>query len=480
MVVAKLGASTILHEGDVEAPNWMGALRAALEAMSERGAVPPGASCSIDAEGVATVLDPSSRRKYTLTPLAAGAGATPPQASPAAKPEPKPSQPAPAAVQPAPAQPAPPSPRVQPAATSDASKRKRFDTVGFADQAAAAKPAAAPAPAPATAAAPATAPAAPAPINAAPVDEPAPAPTPAAAVSLSQRPDAGSVRTSRPPMDLEPLLERDEDPTPENPLCYRERAFLLPKGMTVPEAEASLRWKLADMQRSLEVRPRGKFLNLAVFDHRWQQVPERPPVIVLQWRDWRGEVTADYPAAARVSSLPPPSRPQDDHLPEVFEALDNLPRLRTPVEGLDFAVRLLERTIPSEAISACLYDINTDQLRFVSLSGPNIAEVQGRAVPRSAGLIGLAARTEHRASAFVDVTVEPAFDPAIDSRPDLDARSMLVRPIARERELMGMLQLINRSGSSVFSAEDISTINYVAERLGEFLHHARSRVRATS
>ena len=45
---------------------------------------------------------------------------------------------------------------------------------------------------------------------------------------------------------------------------------------------------------------------------------------------------------------------------------------------------------------------------------------------------------------------------------------------------MGMLQLINRSGGAGFSAEDISAINYVAERLGEFLHGARSRVRATS
>ena len=78
------------------------------------------------------------------------------------------------------------------------------------------------------------------------------------------------------------------------------------------------------------------------------------------------------------------------------------------------------------------------------------------------------------------MTLEPAFDPAIDGRDGLDARSMLLRPITRERELMGMLQLINRSGGAGFSAEDISAINYVAERLGEFLHGARSRVRATS
>ena len=45
----------------------------------------------------------------------------------------------------------------------------------------------------------------------------------------------------------------------------------------------------------MEGKPRGKFVNLAVFDHRWKDAPERPPVITLQWRDWRNEVAVDYP-----------------------------------------------------------------------------------------------------------------------------------------------------------------------------------------
>jgi hypothetical protein len=271
------------------------------------------------------------------------------------------------------------------------------------------------------------------------------------------------------------LAERDEEPTRENPLCYRERTFLLPQGATVPEAEAALRWKLAEMQKSLEPRPRGRFVNLAVFDHRWQEVPDRPPVIVLQWRDWRGDVTVDYPAAARMSSAPPPSRPQDDHLAEVFEALGALSRLPTPAEGLDFAVRLLERVIPVEAISACIYDINTDELRFVALTGTGAASMQGQAVPRAAGLFGQAARLEAEASVFAHVAVEPAFNPQVDARPGLEARNMLLRPVSHDRQLMGMLQLINRGEPGAFSLEDVSTVNYVAERLGEFLHEARQR-----
>ena len=129
-MVAKLGASTTLHEGEVEATNWMGALRATLETMSERPAVPPGASCSVDGQGVATVLDPGSRRKFVLTPMAAGSSAKSQAASPTAQPEPKPAPAAAAPVQPAAPAPAAAKPttaaRPQPAApAADAGKRKR-------------------------------------------------------------------------------------------------------------------------------------------------------------------------------------------------------------------------------------------------------------------------------------------------------------------------------------------------------------------
>lgn len=282
----------------------------------------------------------------------------------------------------------------------------------------------------------------------------------------------------RPAVDLDLIFKRDEEPTPNNPLCYRERAYLLPRGTTVPEAEAALRWRLAELQQDLQPLPRGKLINLAVFDHRWRDAPQRPPVIVLEWRDWRDEVIVDYPAAARVSSIPPSAAaPHDDRLADVFEALEALPQLHSAAEGLDFAVRLLERTIPAEATSACLYDINTDELRFVAVSGSGASEMQGRAVPRASGLFGEAVRIEHHSSVF-DLASTPGFDPATEGRAGLEPRNELLRPVAREHQLLGMLQLINRKGADTFTAQDVSVINYVAERLAEFLHGARLRQRS--
>lgn len=479
VVVARLGAPDALHEGEVDATNWMGALRAARQNMGERPSLPPGASCSVDSHGVATVLDGASRRKFVLAPLSARAttsaaqpdanattaqpqGLTPPSA-PTAVSAPPAQVPAPVVAAPEPTAALPAAPTATPPQVVEerpepaASTKKKFHTVGFTDGMIALGPTVA--------------------VGAPPVPPPVPPPRAAPPAALPPAPS----RAPKADAPLESLLERDEDPTAQNPLFYRERAYLLPAGGTVSSAEAALRFKLAELQQALADKARGKLVNLAVFDHRWSDAPERPPVVVLRWRDWRNDVEVDYPAAARPSLSPSSSvPPSSDRLADVFEALEGLTQLRTAVEGLDFIVRLLERMIPAEATSACLYDINTDEMRFVALSGTGAAQMQGQAVARTAGLFGQAVRAEHACSVFPDVAVEPAFNPKVDSRSGLDPHNALLRPVVREHELFGMLQLVNRQGDLVFSAQDVSVINYIAERLAEFLHLARRRTRSSS
>jgi hypothetical protein len=510
--VARLGASTVLHDSEVEAPNWMGALRAARQAMAERPQLPPGSSCSMDEKGTTTVLDPDSRRKFVLTPIAAGTeAAPPPTAVPAAPTAPAASAPAPepasppkakrfqtvamvpdqlklgspaaaaaskivvgaesAAVPPSAAQTQTRTPEAVSVsatraaasataviATDTPAAKKRFQTVAFTDAVHMRQQVSAPVAAPVPSAVSAT-PAA---------STQVPATKASSTLGLAQ-----AVIT---PSTLELLLERNEDANAESPLIYRERAYVLGKGASVAEAEAALRGVLAGLQQALEGRPRGKLVNLAAFDHSWTDAPLRPPLVVLQWRDWRGDISVEYPAAAPASLVPAPSAAlQDDRLADVFEALEELSHLTTPVDALDLAVRLLERTIPSEATSACLYDINTDQLRFVAVLGTGAAAAQGQAVGRASGLFGQAARAEHHASVFADVRIEPAFDVAIDSRPGLHPHNVMLRPVIHEHQLLGMLQLVNREHAGSFSTEDMHVINYIGERLADFLIGSRAR-----
>ena len=276
-------------------------------------------------------------------------------------------------------------------------------------------------------------------------------------------------------MQLELMSSRDAEPGPDNPLTYRERAYLIPKGMSVSEAEAALRFALADLQQQFQDAPRGKFVNLAAFDHNWIDRPIRPPLVALEWRDWRGEPAVDYPAAEQAS-MPPGAPEGDERLATVFEMLHELAHLRTAAEGLEFTVRLLAHTVPAEALSGCLYDINTDELRFVAVHGVGAQGAQGRAVSRLAGLFGKAAQLEHAALVIPDLKAEGGYEAARDGRQGLAATNMLLRPLTHDGRLLGMLQMINRT-TGVFSAPDVHLVNYVAERLSEFLRDARARVR---
>lgn len=385
--VTPLSSTTPLHQLEVEAPNWMGALREARRELGEDGGLPTGASCAVAPDGTVTILDSESRRKFLLIPSTATAR-----------------------LADSPAYSSPPP-------------KKRGDTVGF---------------------------------------ENAPAPRPSSAPVANK--------------DLELLFTRDEEPSADNPLSYRERAFLIPTGMNVSDAEARLRFVLADLQRQLGQAPRGKLVNLAAFDHRFVDQPQRPPLVVLEWRDWRGEAAVDYPAAeqqaargaARLHAEP------DDRLASVFEALHELPHMRTPHEALDFVIKLLSTTVPCAALSGCLYDINTDELRFVACTGPGAEERRGTALRSTQGVIGRAARAESHALVIADLTEAPDYDPEVDGRPGLETQNMLLRPVVHEGRLLGMLQLINRT-SGAFSAPDLHLVNYTADRLGEFLHAARTR-----
>lgn len=299
------------------------------------------------------------------------------------------------------------------------------------------------------------------------------------------------------------LHARDEEPTKETPLCYRERTFVVPPGTTPPVAEAILMARFDELQHDLAERPKGKLVNMAVFDHRWEERPERPPLVTLQWKDWRGApvirqqgapaaspsqpapsqpAPSQTPAAQPAPSQPPAARRSepaprgvDDRLANAFEALQDLFFLTTPVEGLDFVLELLADLVPSEASSACLYDINSDELRFVALRGPGAPERQGEGVPRLSGLMGAAATSSEGVLLSENVPHDVRFDPGVDGRIGLEPVTMALMSVTHQGRLLGMIQLINRQQQAQFSRADANLIAYVSEKLGEFLYSARMR-----
>lgn len=557
LVVTELGNADSLHEVSIEAGNWMTALKVGRKKIGEDGGVPTGASCAVAPDGKVTIHDPLARRSYVLFP-----GGKPKSDGQAAE-VPAPSE-APKA-----AGPRSDAPRAD-AARADAEKKKKLNKTLAYDTRAAKKPASSysvPAPEPKSARSLAPAAAGPAVAHAAPErSEPRSEPVP----KVSDTPVAEIETASG--SDFRLLSRRDEAPTTETPLYYRERVYTGAPDMTSERAEEILRGRFAELRESLAHATPGKFFHLAIFDHEFPLGPDgrgrplRPPLATLVYKDWRGEALVQFPLEEsrgttpepmrtpdKPGSVPPPARPlstpppavalaasqppvaaepsappsepplpiapvsieprpvepvrvapasqppmqiaeprievkpepkyrqkrttTDEHdarLAHAFEAGQDLLFLTTPVEGLDFVVKLLGELVPCEAVSACLYDIDTDEFRFVSMSGPGSDERRGEAVPRAMGIMGAVAEMHDSAALRLTQPVsDPRFDPGVDGRVGLEPRDVLYQPVTHHGLLLGVLQLLNRASGRGFSESDADLVAYVARQAGEFLHQAR-------
>ncbi|HEY6878983.1 MAG TPA: GAF domain-containing protein [Polyangiales bacterium] len=164
----------------------------------------------------------------------------------------------------------------------------------------------------------------------------------------------------------------------------------------------------------------------------------------------------------------------DGRLATAFEALPDLYFLPTPVAGLEFAIQLISRLVPCEAISACLYDINTDEFRFVAVVGPGASERRASAIPSQVGLFGAAKRSLADALVIPKVSEDRRYEPAVDGRSDLEMLDLAYVPLRRNGQLLGMMQLINSAGDRGFTPADVAVLHYLTNQLSEFVATRRT------
>lgn len=553
MTVTSFSSETVLASAKVEGVNWMVALGAARRVIGEDGGVPAGASCTVTADGGVRVQDPVSQRTYQLRPMGAGEEKTLPEASQVS---PEPSQ---------------MSYGSTPVAGRSAQDIARDGVTTVTSPAAATRT-------------PSSSYRPPAPTSNRP---------PTSAVSDPRVPESP---LGEPPFKLQPLRARDREPTEQNPVTFRERTYVVPTGTPAPSIELLLRQEFEKIKGSLGSSRSATYVAMAVFDHVWSKKPERPPVVALDWKDWRGadpQITFPLsapsskpspalrseptkkgtgqtrlerpqpaqaapaqpaPVAAQASPLVQPTPvnelpteivtpkkkdsapaqsaaaqpdvaaqsaaaaqaisaanaqsanapsaesqadPDDDlsqldqdfplepewstsdggssdlRLDIAFERSQQLFSLRSPKDGIEFVIDLCEQLLPSAAFTGAIYDIDTDELRFVTVRGDGSDGLQGRAIDAKAGLFGAAAQLAGGSINLVDVTSNGAFDASADGRNGVQPQSALYLPIAAEGRLLAVIQCMNRRGSENYSDDDVEVATYLASQLSEFLGVAR-------
>jgi GAF domain-containing protein len=112
------------------------------------------------------------------------------------------------------------------------------------------------------------------------------------------------------PGALEVFSSRIQEPSPEAPIAYRELACVVAPGTSREAVAALLREQLKLARADFSARPPGQLIQIAIFDHVFEERPLRAPLGTLAWKDWRGEPILGFPAFGEAAppttaSLPP-------------------------------------------------------------------------------------------------------------------------------------------------------------------------------
>jgi len=157
-------------------------------------------------------------------------------------------------------------------------------------------------------------------------------------------------------------------------------------------------------------------------------------------------------------------------LENVFVALSELAQQPHTAAALELACDTVAGELPSEALAAGLYDIDTDEIRFVVARGVGDDLLRGTALPRAQCLVGYAAE-----GALITRADEAGADWLGSGASETP---VLLCPILSETSLMGVLALSGPQGKPGFDAGDVELLEYIAQQLATFIQSQWRRANA--
>ena len=151
---------------------------------------------------------------------------------------------------------------------------------------------------------------------------------------------------------------------------------------------------------------------------------------------------------------------------------------RSLAQELDLA-RLLKQILRSAvqvvdaaAGSLLLVDADTDELVFEVIEGGGGEALERRRIKRDQGLAGWVAM--HCQPLMVDdVTKDERFYPEIDRVSSFKTNSLLCVPLVSKGQVIGVLQLLNKSSGELFDHDDLDILTIFASQSATAIENAR-------
>jgi diguanylate cyclase (GGDEF)-like protein len=149
-------------------------------------------------------------------------------------------------------------------------------------------------------------------------------------------------------------------------------------------------------------------------------------------------------------------------------ATPNLPPQMSLAENLSEILRKANAFVPSAAGSILLDnpthklpDRRRNELFFIAAFGYNSDELLGRSIPADSGIAGHV-YSSGRSYFSADVSRDPRFYSGVDEAIRYRTESLVAIPIRIEKEVCGVLELVNRQGAADYSPRDLDLLEIFA------------------
>lgn len=152
-------------------------------------------------------------------------------------------------------------------------------------------------------------------------------------------------------------------------------------------------------------------------------------------------------------------------LESVFDAMSELSSQPDVGSAFELACEALLAELPSGAMAAGVYDIDSDEVRIIAARGPERDMLCGAVLPRARCLVGYAAESA------VITDGEAHGSDWLGERVEGD--TVLLCPIRHDANLLGLLALANPLCAAHFTEDDLEPVSYVADQLAGFIQAHR-------
>jgi hypothetical protein len=159
--------------------------------------------------------------------------------------------------------------------------------------------------------------------------------------------------------------------------------------------------------------------------------------------------------------------PTADMLEEIFEKSSQLDK-KTQKDALYAMLDLAMEKIGTDAGTAFIADINSDDISFAAARGPHSDKLIGIKLKVGQGIVGFCVDVGVGV-AVSDASRDPRFYAAISKKIGYPTQSILCVPMQADEQIVGALELINKKDDSSFSENDLSIASFIGQQLARTL-----------